>query len=45
MVYREVENGGVCGAGVSIRSVRDLASLELLCCLAAKSHVLRNKDL
>lgn len=45
MVYREVENGGISGAGVSIRSVGDHAALEFLSCLASKSHVLGDVDL
>lgn len=45
VVYREVENGGVSGTGVSIRSVGDPVSLEFLSCLAAKSHIPRDVDL
>lgn len=44
MVYREVENGGVCGAGVSISSVDDPAALEFLCHMASKGHVLGDID-
>lgn len=45
MVYREVENGGVCRAGVSVSSVCDLVALEFLCRPASKSRVLRDLDL